>query len=214
MLLRPRLVTALAALCLSGLATACSAPARQAIRVPVPTTQASSVVSPVTTTQHAATALPMDQVFVVIERVGDPSRQLPATTRERATQSVQRVIARTGYATTWPERLPTARELTAQRVRGFIIASTIEKIDVAHEGVRTKIACSVSLRVAPWNGTDGGERWEPNTTAIARGSALATTSSHPNQVELATRDCLDSAIQAGASEQLVPFLRRIGDSPR
>jgi hypothetical protein len=156
--------------------------------------------------------MPSDQVFVMVERVADLTHSVPSPMRDRAAHSVQRVVGRTGYATRWPHGLPTSRALAAQRCRGFVIATAIDAVEVTRDGARTQIRCSVSLRVAAWNGTDGGERWEPNTTATARASAATTSSSQRQRIDDATGDCLDSAITAATSERVVPFLRRISSA--
>ena len=38
----------------------------------------------------------------------------------------------------------------------------MKKIEVTKVGGQTQIACTVAIRVAPWSGKDGGEKWEAN----------------------------------------------------
>ncbi|MBA3393720.1 MAG: HEAT repeat domain-containing protein [Deltaproteobacteria bacterium] len=148
-------------------------------------------------------------VFVNIDATTDPTKKLPSDGGARLTQIVKRSVERTGYATSWPGGLPTAAELTSNRSRAFIVASTVKKIQISKVGAQTQIACTIVLRIAPWTGKDGGERWEANKAASASGSAKATTGNRPTDIQGGVRDCVEAVAEDLTSRQVVPFLKRL-----
>ena len=152
------------------------------------------------------------QVFVNIDQTQDPSNKLPSGGQARLTRIVKTSVDRTGYATSWPGGLPTAADLTSNRSRAFIVASTVKKVDITKAGGQTQIACTVVLRVAPWNGTDGGERWEANKAASASGSAKATTGSRDKDIQSGVRECVEAVAEDVTSRQVVPFLKRLAQA--
>ncbi len=152
---------------------------------------------------------PKPTVFVNIDGTIDQSNKLSKDSSDRLMKIVKTGVERTGYATSWPGGLPTSAELSSHRSRAFIIASTVKKIDITKAGATTQIACTVSIRVAPWSGKDGGERWEANKAASASGSAKATTGSRDRDIASGVRDCLEAVAEDVTSRQVVPFLKRV-----
>jgi hypothetical protein len=152
-------------------------------------------------------------VFVNIDSTQDQSNQLPTGGAARLTRIVKTNVERTGYSTSWPSgSLPTNADLTSSRSRGFIVASTVKKVDITKAGSQTQIACTVVLRVAPWEGTDGGERWEANRAASASGSAKATTGNRPSDVNRGVRDCVEAVAEDISSNKVVPFLKQLAQA--
>ena len=152
-------------------------------------------------------------VFVNIDNTTDQSNKLPNGASQRLTRIVKTSIDRTGYATTWPGgAMPTAADLTSSRSRGFIIASTVKKVDITKAGGQMEIACTVVLRVAPWNGSDGGERWEANKAASASGSAKATTGTRDKDIQSGVRQCVEAVAEDVTARQVVPFLKRLAQA--
>ena len=80
-------------------------------------------------------------------------------------------------------------------------------------GTQTQIACTVAIRVAPWSGKDGGEKWEANKAATASGSAKASTSSRERDIQSGIRDCVEAVAEDVAARQVVPFLKRVALVP-
>ena len=149
-------------------------------------------------------------VFVQVDKTTDQSNRLPADAGDRVMKIVKSNVERTGYATTWPAGgLPTAAELNSARSRGFIVASTVKKLEITKTGAQTQIAYTVAIRVAPWQGKDGGEKWEANKAASASGSAKATTGSRDRDIQGGVRDCIEAVAEDVTSRQVVPFLKRI-----
>ncbi|HLL23334.1 MAG TPA: hypothetical protein VK427_14450, partial [Kofleriaceae bacterium] len=152
-------------------------------------------------------------VFVNIDATTDQSNKLPTGVGARLTRIVKSSVERTGYATTWPgNALPTSADLTSSRSRAFIVASTVKKVDITKAGRQTQIACTVVLRIAPWNGTDGGERWEANKAASASGSAKATTGLRDRDIQGGVRDCVEAVAEDVTARQVVPFLKRLAQA--
>jgi hypothetical protein len=151
-------------------------------------------------------------VFVNIDVTTDQSKQLPSDASDRLTRLFRSSVERTGYATSWPGGLPTSAELASSRSRGFILAGTVKKIEITRLGGKTQIACTVAVRIAPWNGKDGGERWEAHRAASASGSAKATTGNRARDVESGLRDCVEAVAEDVTARQVLPFLKRVASA--
>jgi hypothetical protein len=151
-------------------------------------------------------------VFVNIDATTDQSKRLPSDANDRLTRLFRTSVERTGYATSWPGGLPTSAELASSRSRGFILAGTVKKIEITRLGGKTQIACTVAVRVAPWNGKDGGERWEAHRAASASGSAKAMTGNRARDVESGLRDCVEAVAEDVTSRQVLPFLKRVASA--
>jgi hypothetical protein len=148
-------------------------------------------------------------VFVNIDSATDQSKIAPSDAAERLARIVRKTVERTGYATSWPGPLPTQTELASNHSRAFIVASTVKKIEVNRSNHLTQISCKVEIRVAPWSGVDGGEKWEANKAASASGSAKATTGNSDREIAGGVRDCLEAVAEDVTSRQILPFLKRL-----
>jgi hypothetical protein len=148
-------------------------------------------------------------VFVNIDGTTDPSKMAPSDEGERIGRIMRRSVERTGYATSWPGGLPTQMELTTSHSRAFIVASTVRKIEVARVSRQTQVSCKLEIRVAPWSGTDGGEKWEANKAASASGSAKALTGNSERDIATGVRDCLEAVAEDVTTRQIMPFLKRL-----
>ncbi|MBX3155894.1 MAG: HEAT repeat domain-containing protein [Deltaproteobacteria bacterium] len=147
------------------------------------------------------------EVFVNIDAATDQTAQMPRGTGDKITKIVRQSLDAKGFATSWPGGLPTSAELG--RSRAFIVASTVKQIAITRVGGQTQIACTVAIRVAPWSGTDGGEKWEANRAASASGSAKAMTGNRDREVQGGVRDCLEAVAEDVTSRQVLPFLKRL-----
>ena len=152
---------------------------------------------------------PGSAVFVNIDPAIDQSQKAPSDGTERVTKVVKKSVEKTGYATSWPGGLPSNSELVTAKTRGYIVASTVKKVDIQRSGHQTQIACTVAIRVAPWAGKDGGEKWEANKAASASGSAKAMTGNSEREVAGGVRDCLEAVSEDVTSRQVVPFLKHL-----
>ena len=148
-------------------------------------------------------------VFVNIDPTIDQSRKAPTDAADRITKVVKQNIEKTGYATSWTGGLPTQADLAQASTRAFIVAATVKKIDVSKVGRQMEVACTVAIRIAPWAGKDGGEKWEANKAASASGSAKAMTGSSDREVSSGMRDCLEAVSEDVTSRQVLPFLRQL-----
>ena len=146
-------------------------------------------------------------VFVNVDTVTDQTKKLVGDSASRLGTIVRQGVERTGYATSWPGGLPTQAELGS--ARAFIVASTVKTLEITKSGRQTQIACTVAIRVAPWGGKDGGERWEANKAASASGSAKATTGNGTKEVDAGVRDCIEAVGEDVTSRQVVPFLKKL-----
>ena len=151
-------------------------------------------------------------VFVNIDGMTDQSKIAPSDTGERLARIVRKSVERTGYATAWPGGLPTQTELASSHSRAFIIASTVKKIEFSKVSRQTQVMCKVEIRVAPWSGVDGGEKWEANKAASASGSAKAVTGNSDREIEGAVRDCLEAVAEDVTARHILPFLKRLASA--
>ena len=151
-------------------------------------------------------------VFVNVDSTIDQSKLLPSGAADRISKIVRAAVDTTGYATSWPGGLPTQRDLAKGNAQGYIVASTVKKIDITKSGPQTQIVCTLAIRVSPWEGTDGGEKWEANRAASASGSAKATTGNDSRSIQGGVRDCLEAVTENVTSRQVVPFLKRLSGS--
>jgi len=151
-------------------------------------------------------------VFVNIDSTIDQSKKLPSGAGDKIAKIVRAAVDTTGYATSWPGGLPTQKDLAKGNAQGYIVASTVKKIDITKSGPQTQIACTLSIRVSPWEGTDGGEKWEANRAASASGSAKATTGNDSRSIQGGVRDCLEAVTENVTTRQVVPFLKRLSGS--
>ena len=163
-------------------------------------------------TQPTAPVGNKPSVFVNVDPTTDQSKKLPKEASERVMRIVKSNVEGSGYATSWPGGLPTSAELTTARSRAFIVASTVKKLDITTAGTQTQIACTVAIRVAPWSGKDGGEKWEANRAASASGSAKATTGNKERDIQGGVRDCIEAVAEDVTSRQVMPFLKRIAQA--
>jgi hypothetical protein len=151
-------------------------------------------------------------VFVNIDRAVDQSNKAPKDAPDRVVKIVRKGIEKTGYATSWPGGLPTSKELSQNKSQAYIVAANVKKIDVMKGARQTTIACTVAIRVAPWGGKDGGEKWEANKAASASGSAKAMTGNSDRDVMSGMRDCLEAVAEDVTNRQVVPFLKRLASA--
>jgi hypothetical protein len=153
-------------------------------------------------------------VFVNIDMAIDQSKKAPKDAADRVSRIVKKSIeSKTGYATTWPGGLPTSKDLSSSKAQAYIVASTVKKIEVTKGPRQSTIACTVAIRVAPWGGKDGGEKWEANKAASASGSAKAMTGNSDRDVQSGMRDCLEAVAEDVANRQVVPFIKRLAATP-
>lgn len=152
------------------------------------------------------------EVFVNIDSTTDQSKVAPSDAGERLAKIVRKSVERTGYSTSWPGGLPTQTDLSSAHSRAFIIASTVKKIEISKVSRQTQISCKVEIRVAPWSGSDGGEKWEANKAASASGSAKAMTGNSDREIAGGVRDCLEAVAEDVTARQVMPFLKRLASA--
>jgi hypothetical protein len=148
-------------------------------------------------------------VFVKIDPVTDASSRTPSDASERLRIVLQKRVHAKGYATAWPGGAPSSADLASARTRAFVVASTVKRVDIARVGHQTRIACTLQIRIAPWSGSDGGEKWEANKSANASGSATAMTGTSQRAIEGGVRDCLEAVAEDLTTRQLLPFLQQL-----
>lgn len=150
------------------------------------------------------------KVFVNVDGAIDLSTKMTPASLGRLTAQVKRSVSKMGYATAWPGTLPTAGDLRVNQARAYVVAATVKKLEVKKQSDRlTEVACTVSIRVAPWLGTDGNELWEADRAASASGSAKAQTGASERDIAGGMRDCVEAVAEEISTRQVIPFLQRL-----
>jgi hypothetical protein len=147
-------------------------------------------------------------VFVNVENAHDSTKRAAATTAS-LTKVVRGAVKQKGYSVDWPGGTPTQQQLADSNALGIVVGATVKQIDITPKGNKTEVACTVAIRIAPWNGSDGAEAWEANRAASASGSAKAVTGSGDRAVAGGIRDCVEAVGQEITSRQVVPFIKRL-----
>jgi|GEM_PF-6599213 len=153
-------------------------------------------------------------VYVHMSNGSDLSTKAPSDAVGKLVKTVRATVMRKtpNVSTEWPGALPNAQQLATSGSRAFMIAPQIAIIAVATRGNQAEIECTVSVRVAPWGGTDASEKWSAQKAATASGSAKAITSTSANAISMGMRDCVLAVAEEVTSKQVVPFLRKLIDS--
>jgi hypothetical protein len=152
-------------------------------------------------------------VFVNVGGATDLTRKAPADAARRLEGAVRSTVKRTGYAVEWPGGLPTMNELAQKNTQGFFVAATVAVLDIDKTAARAEVACTVSIRVAPWQGKDGKEKWEASRAASAKGSGKAITGGSDAAVAGGIRDCILTVGEELTARQVVPFIKRLAANP-
>lgn len=150
------------------------------------------------------------KVFVNVDGAVDLTTKMTPAVLTRLTTQVKKSVSKMGYATAWPGTLPTAGDLKVNQARAYVVAATVKKVEVKKQSDRmTEVACTVTIRVAPWLGTDGNELWEADRAASASGSAKAQTGVSEREIAGGMRDCVEAVAEEIATRQVIPFLQRL-----
>ena len=159
----------------------------------------------------ASSTAPTPSIYVHLGDGVDLSSQAPRDALGKLVRTVRSTVTRRapGVATEWPGKPPTASDLTAAGARAFVVAPTIAALVIEKRGNRAEIACTVSVRVAPWGGTDGAEKWAAQRAASASGSGKAIVSGDASSIAGGIRDCVLAVAEEVTEKQVVPFLRKL-----
>lgn len=179
-----------------------------ATRPPSATAPGTTRLTPAVAT--TATAAP-PAVFIYVAGATDGSSKAPADATARLTTLVKGVVGRRApeLPTQWPGALPTAKDLSARGTKAWSVSANIAAIDIVQRGGSAEITCKVQVRVTPWNGVDGAERWVAHKAASASGQGRASTSSSARAIAGGIRDCVMAVAEEVTGNQVVPFLRKV-----
>lgn len=160
-----------------------------------------------TTTSSAAPPA----VFVYVASATDGTSKAPADATGRLTTLVRGVVVRRApeLPTQWPGTLPTAKDLDARGTKAWSVSANIASVEIVQRGSMADITCKVQVRVTPWNGTDGAERWVAHKAASASGQGRASTSTSARAIAGGIRDCVMAVAEEVTGNQVVPFLRKM-----
>jgi hypothetical protein len=97
--------------------------------------------------------------------------------------------------------------------QGFYIGSAVASLNVTKTGRSAEVRCSVSMRVSPWEGTDGEERLVAGKAASASGTGKVVGASSSGGISTSKRDCVLAVIEQITTRQVVPFIQRTSGNP-
>lgn len=167
------------------------------------------------TLRHPVVTVDAPDIYVHMTGGADLSKQAPKDAVGKLVKTVRATVSRKtpGISTEWPGTLPTKQELASAGSRAFLVAPMIQKLVVARQGNQSEIECSVSVRVAPWGGTDASEKWQAQKAASASGTGKAITGTTPAAVATGMRDCVLAVAEEVTATQVVPFLQKLIAGP-
>jgi hypothetical protein len=150
------------------------------------------------------------KVFLRVVVNADPRNRAPRGTADRMRQTLQETLRRAApdWAQGTDDDLPTKAQLDKHGTKAFIVGAAVAALEVNQTGSHAEIRCSVSVRVAPWSGTDGNEVWQAEHSASASGNGKVVGASTPTAIDGSKRDCLLAVAEQITARQVVPFLRR------
>lgn len=154
---------------------------------------------------------PPPAVFVYVASATDGSSKAPADSLERMTLVVRGAVVRRApeLATQWPGSLPTEKDLGSSGTKAYSVAANVAAIEIVQRGGSAEITCKVQVRVQPWNGVDGAERWVAHKAASASGEGKASTAANARAIAGGIRDCVTAVAEEVTTSQVVPFLRKV-----
>lgn len=154
-------------------------------------------------------------IYVHMTSGVDLTSKAPSDAIGKLVKTVRATVTRKtpGIATEWPGKLPNASQLTASGSHAFMVAPSISAIAITKKGNSAEIECTVSVRVAPWGGTDASEKWQAQKAASASGSGKAITSASAQAIATGMRDCVLAVGEEVTSTRVVPFLRKLIATP-
>jgi len=152
------------------------------------------------------------KVYLRVVTPADPTRKAPRGTTARMLQSLQATLRRVApeWTQQWSSgKLPTRAQLDKNGTKAFLIGASVALLEVSRTGGRAEIRCSVSVRVAPWSGSDGNEVWQEEKAASASGNGKVIGAATPSAIDGSKQDCLLAVAEQITARQVVPFLRRM-----
>jgi len=149
-------------------------------------------------------------VFVDIGGATDTTHKGPPDLEKRLSGLMRSVFKHSPYAVEWPGGgTPTHRDLERAGTHGFIVAASVTGLDMTRRGNHMEIECKVAIRIAPWEGSDGNERWTADKVANAKGEGKADTGASESQVAEGVRQCVFAVAEQVADDKVMPFIKNL-----
>jgi HEAT repeat protein len=163
---------------------------------------------------EAILATKAPKVFVNIDPPVDRTKKAGADAVSALARAVRAEVTRGSkeYAVEWPGDLPTGDELDQYGTQAFIVAASVSKLTMTTRNGRVEIACTIEIRVGPWTGSDGKEKWSAGQTGKATGSGKATTGTSTRAQSTGVVDCVSAVAEQLTSDKVVPFIKGLASS--
>ena len=156
------------------------------------------------------------RIFLLIGKPLLGKHEVPSSLDDDLESSLQNMVRDQApdFMVSWPaSELPTKAELERSKTQAFIVVAKIAELAVSKKGGKTEVACSVTMRVNPWEGRDGKERWAAHQTASATGNGRVSGASSSRGVDNAKLDCLLAVAEQVTAKQVIPFVKRVAAAP-
>lgn len=149
-------------------------------------------------------------VFVNVDPSADTTKRAPARAVTELDKSVKAMVTKASYSVEWPEdALPTGKELRKHGTTAFVLGASVTKLDFAKKGARVTVSCAVEVKVSPWSGSDGGERWVSGETAKASGSGSAESGSSSSSMAGGAVDCVKAVAERVVGDKIAPHIKKV-----
>lgn len=159
---------------------------------------------------EALLAFKAPRVFVNVYAPTDRTKQAPGPVVAELARAVKGEVTRGSkeFAIEWPQpALPTGAELARHGTRAFVVAAAVDKLAFSKAAGRAEIHCTIEIRVAPWGGSDGHERWVANQMGTATASGKISTGASNPAISAGMVDCVAAVAESLTSKEIVPFLK-------
>lgn len=124
--------------------------------------------------------------------------KLKALMQKTATATLGRVAK--AMATTWAGGgTPTLNQLNAKGYTGFYVDGTLNELKVTTSGSSATISCKISMLVASFP--------DKSMFAFLNGGAKVQGSSSPNDVAMASEDCVAAVVEDLIAKKIVPTIQ-------
>ena len=154
-------------------------------------------------------AAKMPKVFINVDLPTDKTKKAGSDAISALARVVRAEVTRAAksYAVEWPGDLPTGDELDQYGTQAFLVAASVSKLTMTSKNGRIEVACTVEIRVGPWAGSDGKERWSAGQTGKATGSGKATTGTSSRARATGVVDCVSAVGEQLTSDKVIPFIK-------
>lgn len=149
-------------------------------------------------------------VFVTIDPTEDTTKRAPARAVKELDKSVKAMVTKASYSFEWPgDAMPTGKELEKNGTTAFIVGASVTKLAFDKQGSKVTVSCTVEVKVSPWSGSDGGERWIAGQTAKASGNGKAESGTSDASMAGGVVECVKAVGERVVGDKVTPHIKKV-----